>query len=215
MVRIGIDFDNTIASYDRLFAQLAHELGLIAPGVAPGGKRALRDALRARPDGERDWRHLQAIAYGPRLFHAVPMDGIAAFLRACRARGAEVHVVSHKTRYANAFSEGTNLHEVAMYWMRRQGFFAADGFGLDPAQVHFEASRGDKVARIAELGIDVFIDDLAEVFAEPGFPAATRKILFAPDGEAGDGPGDARPYAGARRARHWHEIRELVLGPAH
>ena len=49
-MRIGVDFDNTIAKYDRLFAALAVERGLMATPPA-GGKTAVRDAVRALPAG--------------------------------------------------------------------------------------------------------------------------------------------------------------------
>ena len=42
---IGIDFDNTIAGYDRAFAAEAARRGVIALG-APATKRSIRDRLR-------------------------------------------------------------------------------------------------------------------------------------------------------------------------
>ena len=62
-MRVGIDFDNTIAAYDGLFARLAAERNLFAD--PPAAKRRLRNELRRRPDGESEWRRLQALAYGP------------------------------------------------------------------------------------------------------------------------------------------------------
>ena len=50
-LRIGIDFDNTIACYDRLFAGLAAEIGVVAKA-----KQAVRDAVRMLPEGETRWR---------------------------------------------------------------------------------------------------------------------------------------------------------------
>ena len=52
-MRIGVDFDNTIVCYDRLFHRLARERGLI-PETVPQTKGAVRDYLRSI-DREDDW----------------------------------------------------------------------------------------------------------------------------------------------------------------
>ena len=177
-MKIGIDFDNTIAGYDRVFAVLAAERG-VAPVDA--GKRSVRDALRARGDaGEVEWQRLQAAAYGRRMTEADLIPGVAEFLDACRARGVEVHVVSHKTRYANLDTERVDLRQAALAWMRRRGVIGK--LGLDDGAVHFADTRADKIACIADLGLTHFIDDLEEVFAEPTFPTTVEAILYDPSG---------------------------------
>ena len=205
-MRLGIDFDNTIAGYDALFAALAEERGLFAR--APRSKRALRDALRRRPDGEAAWRGLQAEVYGPRMADAELIDGVADFLGACFEAGIEVHVVSHKTRQSNFIDNGVDLHIAALDWMAANGFFGAGGLGLSLDRIHFADTRADKVARIAGLGCRRFIDDLEEVFVEPGFPKAAERILFDPAGAGTRVPGVA-PF------RHWREITEHVFGHSH
>ncbi|MDP6564720.1 MAG: hypothetical protein QF578_07845 [Alphaproteobacteria bacterium] len=205
-MRIGIDFDNTIAGYDALFVSLAEEQGLFAR--APAGKTELRDALRRRPDGEMAWRRLQAMAYGPRMAAAALLDGADDFIRACHADGHRVRIVSHKTRFANYASDGTDLRQAATAWLDEQGFFDAGDLGLRPDDVFFEDTRAAKVDRIHDLGCDWFIDDLPEVFAEPGYPAATRAVLYDPHATAA-------ADAAILHCRHWHEIGEHLLGAAH
>lgn len=202
-MRIGIDFDNTIAGYDALFAALAEDEGALSR--APANKRELRDALRCRPDGEARWQRLQAAAYGRRMADAELIDGVARFLNACRVAGIDVHIVSHKTRYANNASDGTDLRVAALNWMRAHHFFDDECFGLRPDHVHFNDTRDAKLARIAELDCACFIDDLEEVFAEPGFPATVDRLLFDP-------AGNGTPCAAVKRFRHWDEIREYVFG---
>ena len=63
--------------------------------------------------------------------------------------------------------------------MESLSFFEPDGFGLDPASVYFETTRAEKVTRIAALNCSHFIDDLEEVFLEPGFPGAVEGYLLA------------------------------------
>jgi len=50
-VIIGIDFDNTIASYDEPMHRLAVERGLISSGL-PKNKKLIRDTIRALEDDE-------------------------------------------------------------------------------------------------------------------------------------------------------------------
>lgn len=185
-LRIGVDFDNTLADYDGLFAMLALEEGLATRALV--GKRAVRDHVRAGEDGETAWRRLQALAYGPRMDGARLMDGAGRFLRACRSRGAEVFIVSHKSRRAATAEIDADLRECALDWMRAQGFFDAEVFGLDPEQVCFAETREAKVERIAELGVGHFVDDLEEVFRTPGFPGATERLLLDRSGQAAAGP---------------------------
>ena len=69
-MRIGVDFDNTLAGYDHLFAEAARERGWSHVPL-DRGKLALRDALRAGPDGEDNWRSIQAEVYGAHMAEAV------------------------------------------------------------------------------------------------------------------------------------------------
>ena len=175
--RIGIDFDNTIAGYDHLFADSVRRRGWTDIPLDEG-KKALRDALRTRVDGDRDWCGLQAEVYGARMAEAKLFDGVAEFMGLCRERGVTVSIVSHKTRYAAADPGGVDLRVAALDWMTAQRFFEDEGFGFDPDQVFFEASRADKLARIAVLGCTHFIDDLEEVLLAPKFPKGVKRYLI-------------------------------------
>lgn len=197
---IGLDFDNTLADYDRVLHREALRLGLIE-AATPAAKREVRDAIRQRPDGEPEWQKLQALVYGPLMAEAELIAGVTDFLKACRARGTAVHIVSHKSRFYPLDPTRTDFREAALAWMERRGFFAE--CGLSRERVHFEDTRHEKVARIAALGCASFVDDLEETFAEPGFPAATRRLLFAPRG--------ARAADGVAICRDWRQIHERLL----
>ena len=73
-LRIGIDFDNTIITYDDVFRAAATASGLIAPGFS-GNKQAVRDAIRLLPDGELAWQHLQGRVYGKGIGGAAMVRG--------------------------------------------------------------------------------------------------------------------------------------------
>lgn len=200
---IGVDFDNTLVEYDDLFWTMARERELIAADV-PRNKREIRDRLRRLPDGEIQWQKLQAAAYGPQIQEARLAKDAAEFLRQCRQASAKVYVVSHKTEYAGYDETGTNLREAALEWMTANGLFRDASFGLCPGDVHFSATRDEKIARIRALGCTHFIDDLEETFREPSFPAEVKKILFAP-------MPSGRPLCDVKLARSWKEISEYVF----
>jgi hypothetical protein len=176
---IGIDFDNTIVSYDSLFYQIALEQQLIGISTNPG-KKVIRDMIRLLPDGENRWQELQALVYGPRIQGAVLIDGVRDFISSCRASDYKVHIVSHKTEVANFGDPKLSLRKAALDWMEQNGFFEATGLGFSQNDVYFGATRQEKLAHIARLGCTHFIDDLEEVFLEPGFPMKIHKILYAP-----------------------------------
>lgn len=184
---IGIDLDNTIVGYDRLFGEIAKSEGLV-PADFSGSKKQLRDRLRQRPGGEERWTALQAVAYGQRIAEADLIEGVGAFLTRCRDKKIDVCIVSHKTRFAAADPDGVDLRQAALAWLERQGFFSPDGYGLARSRVYFEDTRADKCRRIAGVGCTHFIDDLEEVFLDPHYPETVEGYLFLTAGEAEPSP---------------------------
>jgi len=203
---IGIDFDNTIVTYDRVFYEAALERGLVGADVEPT-KRAIRDRLRQSAEGDVAWQRMQGLVYGPLMPRAQMMPGLDAFLTHGRRAGHRIVVVSHKTEQGHFDDTGTNLRTAALEWMDTAGFFDPERFSLDRGDVFFESTRPGKVRRIAALGCSDFIDDLEEVFLEPEFPASTAKVLFAPHVREPQ-------RAGALVMRNWREISEHYFGHA-
>ena len=200
-IRVGIDFDNTLIDYDRVFLKTARQRGLIDPSFQ-GSKREVRDAIRLLPDGELSWQRLQGYVYGAGIDGAVLFPGAGEFLRRCRELRRDVVIVSHKTRYGHLDPMRVDLRQAALDWMEAQGFFRPDGIGLTRQQVFFEETRAAKLARIAALECTHFIDDLEEVFTDPDFPAGVRRILFA----------DASTGCAAVVCPAWRNVATVVLG---
>ena len=201
-MRIGIDFDNTIVCYDRLFHRLARERGLL-PEHVPATKGAVRDHLRSA-GREDDWTELQGLGYGPRIAEAEPFPGVKEFLTRAKAAGIRVAVVSHKTRQPY-LGPPHDLHAAAHAFLAAHGFYDTATTGLSPESVFLEPTKEAKLGRIASLGCDVFVDDLPEFLAEPAFPVRPWKILFDP----ADAAPDSDDYI---RALSWDEVASLVLG---
>ena len=203
-MHVGIDFDNTIAAYDALFAFLAVEEGILPP-MPVADKTTIRDAVRANPDGEMAWQHLQALAYGPRMGDAELMPNVDRFFRTCRESGIKVSVVSHKTQFPADCSVSSDLRKAAWSWMSEQGFFSEKGFGLSAGDIIFESSRRKKIGRIKGLACTHFVDDLDEVFFEDGFPDDVRRMLYAPNGRVSGN----LPF---EMFHSWNEITHELLG---
>jgi hypothetical protein len=203
-LRIGIDFDNTIISYDDVFCTAAKRCGLIRPEFS-GSKQAVRDAIRLLPDGELAWQRLQGHAYGKGIGGAAMVAGVTTFLRRCRAEDCTVVVVSHKTEYGHFDPDRVNLRKAALDWMAGQGLLGGD-HGIALADIYFESTRAEKLARIAALALTHFIDDLEEVLSDAAFPPDVERILFA------DGAQPASPsYISCST---WRDIERQVFGGA-
>lgn len=200
---VGIDFDNTIVSYDRVFTEAARSRGWVTHDFT-GTKKQLRDAVRQLDDGEIKWQMLQAEVYGERMAEAELFPGVIDFIDAARRRGIDMFIVSHKTRYSNYDQRRVDLRVAALSWMEKKGFFEPSQLGFSRDQVFFANTRAEKIARISRLGCGFFIDDLEEVFLDPAFPADVRRVLFTSD----QGPLSDEAII-VRKT--WHDIARYVL----
>lgn len=197
---VGVDFDNTIIDYKDLLRAAAVRSGVTPEAPLPD-KKAVREAVRRLPDGERKWQAIQAETYGPRIGEARPFAGAADFFKGCRSRGIPIHVVSHKTTHAAEDRTGTNLREVARDWLDRRDFLSGER-----AAVHFADTLEGKLALVRELHCTHMVDDLEETFLHPTFPEETKRILFRADGSG-------KVPAGVEAAQSWHEVARIVFAP--
>ena len=201
-MRIGLDFDNTLVCYDHIFALESNRLGIM-PADWSGSKQELKDKLLSHPDGDRLWQTLQGRVYGPAMKRAVMYPGVAHFLMRSRLRGDDLFIVSHKTEFGHFDSTRTPLRQEALMWMESNGFFEQNRFGLVKGCVFFADTRCEKVEQIAHLNLDIFIDDLEEVFEEEAFPPI-KKVLFNVK---------AKGRHHDLHCSNWSEIAQQILGP--
>jgi hypothetical protein len=178
-MKLGLDFDNTLVTYDRLFHRVACDEGLIAASV-PMNKTAVRDDLRRR-GLEESWIALQGRVYGPRMRDADLFPGVLEALASLHVAGIELCVISHKTRHPYS-GEKHDLHAAARSWIESSGLCDATRTGLRSGAIFFELTKEEKLARIRQEGCTHFIDDLPEIFTHSAFPGGVRKILFDPSG---------------------------------
>lgn len=197
---IGVDFDNTLIDYEAVFAPAAVEMGLL-PAETGGGKTAVRDAIRSGPLGDEGWMRLQGQAYGRLIGRARPFDGARDFFVARYAAGDQLVIVSHKTEFGHFDPARVPLRAAALRWLAQNGFLDMQATGLSLDRVWFEPTRDAKIARIAALGCDHFIDDLPEVLLDPAFPVSVAPWLFDPSGVGREG---------LRGYRRWREIADAL-----
>lgn len=208
---IGFDIDNTVISYDGVFAPVAVDLGLLAAPMRRASKAEVKQALIHGRD-EHDWMRLQGQVYGRYLHRAKAYPGALEVLRSLAAMlGLRVCLVSHKTRYGHFDDTRKDLRRAALDWLEEHRVLTSYGGGIDSCDVIFTDSRDEKVQAIAALGCAVFVDDLATVLTHPEFPAGAKRILFAPRG--------APPPADAILVcRSWPEVdralRQALAAPA-
>jgi hypothetical protein len=176
-MRIGLDFDNTIVSYDTLFHKVAREQGLV-PSETPVNKLAVRDHLRKIGQEDR-WTEMQGYVYGARMDEAEAYPDVIDFIRQARAAGHILAIVSHKTLHP-FLGPQYDLHAAARGWITRHLVWDGEPL-ISEHQIYFELTKQEKVMRIAEFTCDVFIDDLPEILLAEGFPAMTERLLFDPD----------------------------------
>lgn len=200
-MRIGIDFDNTIANYDGVFHAAALERGLI-PADLGRGKNAVRDYLNGAGRKD-DFTELQGYVYGARMDLVSPYAGAVEFVREAVAAGHEVYVVSHKTR-TPILGPVYDMHAAARGFLEAQGFFGPGMLTLE--RTFFELTKEEKVARAAALELEAFVDDLPEILTMPGFPPAARRLLFDPQDAL------AARADGLERFADWPAIRRALLG---
>lgn len=172
---IGIDFDNTIVTYDRVFHKYALMAGLITTDVKKN-KQAVRDAVRLLPKGNDKWTELQGLVYGKYMDEAEIMEGVEDFLNSCKKNSIKVSIISHKTVYP-AMGPRINLQAAAKNWLENNDLLSK--FGLTKDDIVFEETLNGKLARIISKGCTHFIDDLEEVLSHPDFPKGVKKILYA------------------------------------
>ena len=200
-MKIGLDFDNTIACYESVFPKVAKDLGLVA-NTWKGTKVELRDWLESKTGGDLEWQKLQGLVYGRYMYQAEMFPGVANFLLRCKRMNVKVHIVSHKTEYGHFDINKVPLRKEALKWMKSKGFFLDEKFNISPDNVFFASTREEKVDKISKLNLNVFVDDLIEVYCEPNFPIDTKKILF----------GTAEKNSYDVDCVNWSEINLEVLG---
>jgi hypothetical protein len=201
-MKIGLDFDNTIISYDAIFYKVALEKSLI-PSELPANKVAVRDYLRNA--GKEDiWTEMQGYVYGARMDEASAYSGAINALKLLKLQGHKLFIVSHKTQFPYA-GEQYDLHQCSSKWIANQ-LQLSDSPLIDHADVFFNATKAEKIKKIEQLECDIFLDDLPEILLAEQFPVKTKRCLFDPEGHHFDLERDV-----IKHHQSWESFADWVL----
>ena len=176
---LGLDFDNTIVSYEGVFHRAALDKGLISADVGHS-KDDVRGFLRAS-GREDEWTALQGEVYGARMDLASLYEGVADTIQELSGHGIDFRVISHKTLHP-FLGPQYDLHEAARRFLAQQKLDSGNGPLFAPSKVFFELTIEEKLARIEAEGCTHFLDDLPEVLNHPRFPDGVTPLLFDPLG---------------------------------
>ena len=160
MTLLGLDFDNTIVCYDKLFHKIALERKLIEQSC-PAKKPIIRKYIQENHSDE-EFTLIQGEVYGNRIEEAEPAEGVIEALTRIKRDGIDMVIVSHKTRYPYKGPKH-DLHKSALRWLTTHNFFSSNGLNWDINQVYFEETKYKKAKKIDELKCDHYIDDLEEI----------------------------------------------------
>ena len=198
--RIGVDLDNTIACYERVFEPIAKQMGLIHVRKEGWTKLQIRETLQKK--GRNDlWTQLQGEVYGPGMRRATPFVGVREYFFEAAKRGYEVWIVSHRSKRP-AIGAPHDLWLSAVQWLNTAGLLRPEGKVLRN-RVLLAPTREAKVREIIKIGCTDFIDDLPEVFSHPLFPRNIHAHLF--------DPASVAPHGRWRKACRWQELKERTL----
>ncbi|VAX14601.1 hypothetical protein MNBD_GAMMA24-951 [hydrothermal vent metagenome] len=174
-MRIGVDLDNTLIYYDRLFKKLAVSSGLVTQNWT-GDKAKIRKHIRELSNGEHRWQQLQGCVYGEAIEDADAFSGAIRFLWRAKHKGHKVFIVSHKTKFAHHDSS-VNLREQALKWLANNKIYGASTCNLVD-DVFFLPTKEKKIEKFNDLKLDVIIDDLVEIIEHPFLDKHINAILF-------------------------------------
>jgi len=175
MIKIGLDLDNTIIIYDKLFKKIAIEENLVPIEIEPT-KYAIREHLR-KTNRENEFTILQSIVYGKRILDAELAIGFLDFLNKVDHR-IELYIISHKTMFPIK-GERFNLHKAAMSFLSEKKIIGSSQNRIKESNIFFEATIKEKLNRISKLNCNYFIDDLPKIIND--IDSKTIPILYNPN----------------------------------
>ena len=174
---VGLDFDNTLITYDFLFKDLAVKKGLIASNF-PEDKKLIRKYLK-ETGNEELFITLQAEVYGLNIKDAEPSPHMLSALKLLKSMGAKIIIVSHKTKVPYS-GPAYDLRKGALEWMSKNEFFSKPGLWLERKNIIFEETKEEKIQQIIRQQCSIYIDDLTSILEN--LPDTMMRIHYLPQG---------------------------------
>jgi len=178
VIRIGIDFDNTIVNYENSFYHEAIKRKIFKKNSKKkNSKNRLKKKLISL-NKEDEWTKIQGFVYGKRFNRAEPYKGAVKFLNQyCNKKNVELFIISHKTLYP-IIGEKINLHKISKEWIAKKKIFQNKNDNWIKKHIFFLKTKEKKIKKIIDLKCDYFIDDLIDILNR--LPRKIKKIHFDP-----------------------------------
>jgi len=172
--KIGLDLDNTIIDYDKIFYKEALRRKLI-PKTIDKNRIKIREYIKKKSLIE--WQKLQSNIYSINLHNAVVRNGFISFINNLGNNGYNFCVISHKTKYPYK-GKKINLHNLSKNWIDANINKKLNKSGVKIKKIFFETTEKKKIKKIVSEKCDYFIDDLPSVLNL--LPKNIKKILIDP-----------------------------------
>lgn len=167
---IGIDLDNTIINYSKIFERKAKENVNLR---SVKNKDDIKKILFQRNDIQ-TWKKIQSEVYGESLYLAKPYIGFISKLKNILKKN-EIKIISHKTK-VSYFNNSINLHDVTKVWLEKNIFSKLNQIEKSKIKLFLEITKNNKINKIIDEECDIFIDDLEEILKL--LPNKIIKYLF-------------------------------------
>ena len=168
-IKIGIDLDNTIIDYDKVFYKIALKEGLITKNIK-SDRIKIRNFIKKKSLVK--WKILQSKIYSVYINEAEVKKGFLNFINSVYQKGFEFCIISHKTKYPY-MGEKRDLHLISKKWINININKKID---FKIKNIFFETSEKKKINKIIKQKCDYFIDDLPSILE--AIPKKTKKILI-------------------------------------
>ena len=153
-MRVGIDLDNTIINYSKVFLKICNKYNLKINKENP--KVKLKTYLR-KNISERKWTETQGKVYGKEILNANIFQNFNSFIRFAKKNNIDITIISHKSKYP-ILGKKINLHLKALQFFKKINLKL-----IKNQNIYFENSLKNKIEKIRECECDYFIDDLLDV----------------------------------------------------
>ncbi|MDC0215854.1 hypothetical protein OAJ75_02025 [Candidatus Pelagibacter sp.] len=167
---LGVDFDNTLINYDKVFSEIAKKNNLINKTLK--SKELVKKKVIFK-HGEDEWTRLQGQVYGKEILKAHRNKFIKESLDKIN-KIAKIYLISHKTKFP-IIGKKINMHNSALVWLKKNNLYGKNKV-FNKENIFFERTLQDKVNKIKLLKCDIYIDDLTSVLDRLDFEII--KILF-------------------------------------
>ena len=105
-MRVGIDLDNTIINYSKVFLKYCNKYNLKTNKENP--KVKLKTYIRKNVSKEK-WTEIQGKVYGKEILNANVFQHFNSFIRFAKKNNIDVTIISHKSKYP-ILGKKINLH---------------------------------------------------------------------------------------------------------